>query len=77
MTTTPTEDSSDIELLDCVDDCLRNGRLMTRGNLAFELLLKRFGYERMELPGYAKDVADIAAADEEWMKTVREAEALK
>lgn len=59
---TPSEDSSVIELLECIDDALRNGRLMTRANLAFDILLMQVGLTREDLPAY---VADIARINEE------------
>ena len=59
----PDESSPDVELLECIDDALRNGRNMTRANLAFDLLLKRNGCSRRDLPAYVEDMAQIERGD--------------
>jgi len=59
QTKTPTYDSTIIELLECIDDALRNGRLMTRANLAFDILLSQIGLTREDLPAYVTDIARI------------------
>lgn len=61
----PTEASSDAELLGCIDDALRNGRLMTRANLAFDLLLRRNGCSRRDLPMYVEDMKKMGYNEEE------------
>jgi hypothetical protein len=61
---TPNENWADIDLLDCVDDALRNGRLMTRGNLAFDFLCQRLGFDRHQLPGYVADMQKLEKEDE-------------
>lgn len=59
-----TEESSLVDLLECIDDALRNGRLMTRANLAFDIMLKRhLGLTRDDLPAYVEDIKRIDEED--------------
>lgn len=62
---TPDENTPTEHLLDMIDDCLRNGRLMTRGNLAFSLLCERLDYDRDNFPTFRswydkEEEADLA-----------------
>lgn len=61
----PDESSPDVELLECIDDALRNGTNMTRANLAFDLLLKRNGCSRRDLPTYVEDLIRMGYTKEE------------
>lgn len=58
----PGPDSTLVDLLESIDDALRNGRLMTRANLAFDYLLECLDLRRTDLPAY---VADMNRIDEE------------
>lgn len=66
------ENTSDEELLDMLDNTLRNGIHATRANLVFDLLCSRLGFDRHQLPGYVADMKKLeeATADlEEKRKT--------
>lgn len=67
MTGVPGPHSTDIELLECIDEALRNGRNMTRANLAFDYLLDRFGYGRMDILSYAAEMKAQEEADREYL----------
>lgn len=54
----PSADSTLIELLEHVDNGLRNGTKMTRANLAFEFLLKHLELTRLDLPSYVHDMQE-------------------
>ena len=49
---TPNESTPTADLLDMIDDTLRNGCAMTRANLCFSLLCERLGFDRDEFPTF-------------------------
>lgn len=60
---TPDEKTTDEELLDMLDNTLRNGSNPTRANLVFDLLCERLGFDRHQLPGYLADMAELEKED--------------
>lgn len=68
---------SDVELLDWVDNALRNGNQMTKANGCFHFLLGRFGYEHTDLPGYVADMAKLEEEDAEAVRAREDAEFAK
>ena len=49
---TPNKDTPTIDLLDQIDDTLRNGCAMTRANFCFDLLCERLGFDRDQFPTF-------------------------
>lgn len=54
-------------MLESIDDALRNGRNMTRANLAFEYLCDRYGQDRRQLRTYLRDMEEIEEQDKEYI----------
>lgn len=53
----PTDNSTQVELLQHIDRALRGGKLV-RANLAFEFLLKSLNLTRLDLPSYVHDMQE-------------------
>jgi hypothetical protein len=54
----PSVNSTPVELLQHIDNALRNNTKLSRANLAFEFLLKSMDLTRLDLPTYVHDMQE-------------------